>query len=104
MGVRGSVDLVVSNPPYVEEHELSGLPREVLADPLLALAGGVEVFERLFGQAASVLRPGGAVVVEIGETQGIRISAAASRAGFVSVRIEQDLSGRDRFVTAWVPA
>ena len=40
--LRGSVDLVVSNPPYVEEHELSALPREVLADPMLALAGGIE--------------------------------------------------------------
>jgi release factor glutamine methyltransferase len=104
VGLRGSVDLVVSNPPYVEEHELSGLPRDVLADPLLALAGGVEVYERLFAQTAGVLRAGGAVVVEIGETQGNKIRAAASRAGFVSVQVEQDLSDRDRFVTAWMPA
>jgi release factor glutamine methyltransferase len=103
-GLRGSVDLVVSNPPYVEEHELSGLPRDVLADPLLALAGGVEVYERLFGQAAGVLRAGGAMVVEIGEALGNTIRAAASGAGFVSVRVEQDLSGRDRFVTARMPA
>jgi release factor glutamine methyltransferase len=103
-GLRGSVDMVVSNPPYVEEHELSGLPRDVLADPLLALAGGVEVYERLFGQAAGVLRAGGAMVVEIGEARGNTIRAAASGAGFVSVRVEQDLSGRDRFVTARMPA
>jgi release factor glutamine methyltransferase len=102
--LRGSVDLVVSNPPYVEQHELSTLPREVLADPVLALAGGIEVYERLFAQAADVLRPGGAVVVEIGESQGSRVSAAAVKAGFVSVEVEPDLNGRDRIVTARAPA
>jgi release factor glutamine methyltransferase len=102
--LRRSVDLVVSNPPYVEEHELSALPREVLADPLLALAGGIDVYERLFAQAADVLRPGGAVVVEIGDTQGPEVRAVASEAGFVSVQVEPDLTGRDRFITARVPA
>ena len=102
--VRGSVDLVVSNPPYVEPHELAGLPREVLADPLLALAGGIGVYERLFAQAAQVLRPGGALVVEIGELQGSRVRDAATAAGFVSVEVEPDLSGRDRIVTGRAPA
>jgi release factor glutamine methyltransferase len=102
--IRGSVDLVVSNPPYVEPHELATLPREVLADPMLALAGGIEVYERLFAQAARVLRPGGAVVVEIGESQGSRVRAAATAAGFVSVEVEPDLNGRDRIVTGRAPA
>ena len=102
--LRGSIDLVVSNPPYVEPHELASLPREVLADPLLALAGGIEVYERLFAQAAQVLRPGGAIVVEIGESQGSRACAAATAAGFVSVEVEPDLNDRDRIVTARMPA
>ena len=102
--LRGSVDLVVSNPPYVEEHELSALPREVLADPMLALAGGIDVYERLFAQAAEVLRPGGAVVVEIGASQASRVGVAAADAGFGSVEVETDLTGRDRIVTARKPA
>ncbi len=57
--LRGSVDLVVSNPPYVEPHELAALPREVLADPMLALAGGIDVYERLFAQAARGPAAGG---------------------------------------------
>jgi release factor glutamine methyltransferase len=101
--LRGSVDLVVSNPPYVEPHELPALPREVLADPMLALAGGVEVYERLFAQAARVLGPGGAVVVEIGESQGSKVRTAATAAGFVSVEVEPDLNGRDRIVTGRTP-
>ena len=106
--LRGSVDLVVSNPPYVEQHELSALPREVLADPMLALAGGIDVYERLFAQAAEVLRPGGAVVVEIGESQGSAVRAAATAAGFVSVEVEHgshrsrpDRDGADAGV-AWI--
>ena len=101
--LRGSVDLVVSNPPYVEPHEIATLPREVLADPMPALAGGIEVYERLFAQAADVLRPGGAVVVEIGESQGPRVRAAATAARFVSVEVEHDLNGRDRIVTGRTP-
>ncbi|MGZ5213433.1 MAG: peptide chain release factor N(5)-glutamine methyltransferase [Actinomycetota bacterium] len=104
VALRGAVDLVVSNPPYVEEDELAALPREVRADPILALVGGVGVFERLFAQAREVLRPGAAVAVEIGETQGADIRAAASRAGFVAVEVEPDLTGRDRVVTARMPA
>jgi release factor glutamine methyltransferase len=100
---RGAVDLVVSNPPYVEEHELEALPREVRADPISALAGDVGVYERLFTQASEALRPGGAVAVEIGQTHGPAIRAAASRAGFVAVEIAPDLAGRDRVVTARTP-
>ena len=102
--LRGSVDLVVSNPPYVEQHELPALPREVLADPVLALAGGMGLYQRLFAQAARVVRPEGVVVVEIGESQGPRVRAAATAAGFVSIEVEPDLNGRDRIVTGRTPA
>jgi release factor glutamine methyltransferase len=101
--LHGAVDLVVSNPPYVEEHEVAVLSREVLADPIVALAGGVDLYERLFTQASEVLRPGGAVAVEIGETQGSAVRAAASRAGFATIEVERDLAGRDRVVTARMP-
>lgn len=104
VALRGAVDLVVSNPPYVEEHEVAALPRDVRADPMLALAGGVGGFERLFTQASGVLRPGGAVAVEIGQTQGREVCAAASTAGFVTVEVHHDLAGRDRVVTARMPA
>jgi release factor glutamine methyltransferase len=62
------------------------------------------VYERLFAQAADVLRPGGAVVVEIGASQAPRVGVAAEDAGFGSIEVEQDLTGRDRIVTARKPA
>jgi release factor glutamine methyltransferase len=102
--LHGAVDLIVSNPHNVKEHDLPSLPRDVLADTVVALAGGVDVIERLFTQASEVLRPGGVLAVEIGETQGSAIRAAASRVGFVAVDVHPDLVGRDRVVTARMPA
>jgi release factor glutamine methyltransferase len=101
--IRGSVDLVVSNPPYVPIEEVPALTIEVRADPAPALIGGIEVFDRLFGQTTGVLRPGGAVVVEIGESQGEAVTAAAERAGLVRIETHEDLTGRDRVVSAWLP-
>jgi release factor glutamine methyltransferase len=94
----GAIDLVVSNPPYVEPSDVVALPRVVRADPPGALVGGLGVYERLFGQALGCLRPGGAVVVEIGDDQGEAVSSAAAAAGFEDVRLRHDLTGRDRIV------
>ena len=101
--LRGSLSLVVSNPPYVSAEELRGAPAEILADPVLALEGGPEVYRRLFGQAHAWLRAGGHVAVEIGETQSDVVGALAMDAGFEEVRVRQDLAGRDRVVVARRP-
>jgi release factor glutamine methyltransferase len=96
--LRGSVDLVVSNPPYVEPGGLVDLPIEVRADPPAALAGGVGFYPRLFAAAHGWIRTGGSVAVEIGQTQGAAVAAAATSAGFDHVRVLPDLVGRDRVV------
>jgi release factor glutamine methyltransferase len=96
--LRGAVDLVVSNPPYVEPQELVDLPAEVRADPPLAIVGGIDVYRRLFGAARGWIRPGGSVAVEIGQTHGAATAAAATSAGFGDVRVLPDLLGRDRVV------
>jgi release factor glutamine methyltransferase len=101
--LRGAVDLLVSNPPYVEADELDRLPADVRADPEVALAGGVEVYRRLFAGAIEWLRPGGSVVVEIEERRGAAVSAAAADAGLHEVRVLPDLLGRDRIVAGARP-
>jgi release factor glutamine methyltransferase len=102
--LRGSVDLVVSDPPYLDGAAIESLPPEVRADPRLALEGDIELFERLFGQAREVLRAGGTVAVEIGDTLGRAIAEALSAAGFIDVHVERDLTGRDRVAVGTVPA
>ena len=96
--LSGMTDLVVSNPPYLEPAEVETLPPDVRADPTAALIGGIGVYERSFPGAADLLRPGGSVVVEIGDTQGEAVAAAACAAGFEGAHVRSDLAGRDRVV------
>jgi len=93
--LRGQVDLIVSNPPYVTVEEYESLPVEVKAEPLAALVGGTDV-HRLLVKAAEVwLRPGGWLVVEIGAEQGEEVrSLFESR--LTEVSLHADTAGRDR--------
>lgn len=100
--LRGWVDLVVSNPPYVPAEEAEDLPLEVRADPPLALVGGIEVTRRLAGQSSRWLRGGGTLAVEIDARSGEDVARMLS-ASFAGVRIERDLAGRDRVVLARAP-
>jgi release factor glutamine methyltransferase len=102
-GAEGPFDLVVSNPPYVSADDYERLPPEVRADPIEALVGGLDIYERIFAESAPRLRPGGAVVVEIDERQAAAVSDAARAAGASSVRVRTDLAGRDRVVVARWP-
>ena len=99
----GSVDLIVANPPYVAEVDFSGLPADVRREPFEALVAGksgLEVIQRIGARVAEWLRPGGVVICEIGENQGV--SAATSFADLPAV-VRRDLNGRDRYVVAVKP-
>ena len=100
--LRGWVDLIVSNPPYVPEDEIDDLPAEVRADPRLALAGGTEIQRRLAEQAPRWLRSGGTLAVEIDARRGEELTDLLSPR-FARVRLERDLAGRDRVVLARTP-
>jgi ribosomal protein L3 glutamine methyltransferase len=67
-----SYDIIVSNPPYVGEREMRGLPREYRHEPRHALASGHEGLDSvaiILRSAASHLRPRGLLVVEVGNTE-----------------------------------
>ena len=100
--LRGWVDLVVSNPPYLSAEEVEGLPADVRADPRLALVGGPEVYERLAAEALRWLRDDGVLAVEIGATAGDEVGAILRRS-FGGVRVLPDLAGRDRVVVGRRP-
>jgi release factor glutamine methyltransferase len=101
--LRGRVDAVVGNPPYVPVEAKASLPPDVLAEPALAVFGGIELYERLFAGASSWLRSGGLVAVEIEESAADAVSRAAKQAGFVDVFVRRDLTGRDRVVGGRAP-
>jgi release factor glutamine methyltransferase len=99
----GEVDLLVANPPYVAEHEFDSLPVDVKREPRIALIAGLtglEVIREIGNAAAHWLRPGGVLVCEIGETQGI---AAANTFVDLPTVVRKDLTGRDRYVVAVRP-
>ena len=106
LSLRGKVNLLVSNPPYVAEGEWPHLPAEVRAEPYQALVAGprgTEVLERLAAEVRSWLSPAGLVIAEMGETQGETVKSAF-RAGGMDVRIHCDLADRPRFVVGRLPA
>lgn len=101
----GTVDLVVSNPPYVATGERHLPEPEVVDhDPEIALFAGEDGLDvvRLVERAARrLLRPGGLVVVEHSDRQGESAPAVFVPAGgWSEVEEHQDLAGRDRFLTA----
>jgi release factor glutamine methyltransferase len=95
--LRGEVDLIVSNPPYVTLEEYEDLPAEVKAEPYEALVGGTDVHRRLVLAAAEWLKPGGYLFVEIGAEQGDEVRDMFEE-HLQQVQVQPDLAGRDRVV------
>lgn len=101
--VRGSFDVICSNPPYVTEDEMRQLQPEVAFEPAQALHGGVDgldYYRRIFHEAPGFLERPGAVMVEIGADQGQAVSTIAQQAGFEVEKVVVDYQGHDRVVVA----
>jgi release factor glutamine methyltransferase len=97
-----SVDLLVSNPPYVPVGQREGLQREVRDwEPHVALfagTSGFELYERIVADAPRVLRPGGWLVLELGF--GSLEHVTRLLAGWRDVQVEPDLAGIPRVIAA----
>ncbi len=106
-GLRGRLRVIVSNPPYVTEVELAGLPAEVRDhEPAAALVAGPtgrESLEELVTGGPDWLEPGGALILELAPDQAAPMRAVAEVAGYDSVAVHQDLTGRDRVLVARCP-
>lgn len=105
-GARGTIDVVISNPPYIPSADVPDLPAEVAGfEPHLALDGGpdgLELYRRILSDARLWLRPGGLLAVELDERM-VRKAAQEAVEWYEDVRVVSDLSGRDRIVTARLP-
>lgn len=98
------VDVIVSNPPYIESAVCETLdPRVKDFEPRLALDGGesgLEFYDRYLADALNILKPGGAVFFEIGENQGEALRKLMEGYGFSNISIEKDYAGHDRYASA----
>ncbi|MFC7406315.1 peptide chain release factor N(5)-glutamine methyltransferase [Georgenia alba] len=100
----GSVDVVVSNPPYVPPDAEPVDPEVRDHEPDMALYGGgadgLEVPRAVVASAVRLLRPGGRFVMEHAEVQAEAVRRMVTDAGLRSAESGRDLTGRERFVTA----
>jgi release factor glutamine methyltransferase len=99
--LRGRVDVVVSNPPYIPTADLAGLPAEVASrEPRIALDGGadgLDTVRRIVDEARVWLRPGGLLAMET-DTERAKDAAELMSSWYEGVVVGRDLTGRDRIV------
>ena len=102
-GVRGPLDMIVANPPYVDAPTCARLAGSGWPEPMAALRGGAhgaEVSLRLIGQAGGRLRAGGCLLLETAPGHVERLEAALTAAGFAEPAVHRDLGGRPRVMGA----
>jgi release factor glutamine methyltransferase len=99
----GTVDVVVSNPPYIPTGAIPRDPEVRLHDPELALYGGedgLDVVRSVSRTAHRLLRPGGSLIIEHGELQSAAIAGLLRADGWGAIAHHKDLTFRDRATTA----
>ena len=103
---EGQLDLIVSNPPYLTAEEMRHLQPEVAQEPAMALEAGKDglVFYRALAEHyQNALRPGGALVLEIGCAQAADVLALGAANGWVNGSCRKDYGSNDRVVLLQKP-
>jgi release factor glutamine methyltransferase len=96
-----SVDILVSNPPYISTADTDALPPLILAnEPRTALDGGedgLQIIRQIILDATLALKPNGAIFLEIGDEQGLSVKRLLDCAGYSDVTISKDYAHHDRY-------
>ena len=104
--LRGSLDVIVSNPPYIATGDPLVGESVLKWEPHSALFAGKDGLNDLrvvVSGATEWLVPGGLLAVEMGFTQATVVSQLFESAGFKNMSVHKDLAGLDRFVTGIAP-
>jgi len=99
--IEGAFDLIVANLPYVATGERSGLSREVLHDPAVAVFAGErgdELVRELINTACAHLRPGGLLALEVGIGQAEELAALLAEKNYHDIASIRDYCGVTRFL------
>lgn len=100
---EGELDIIVSNPPYLTAAEMQQLQPEVAQEPAMALEAGEDglVFYRALAEHYQrALRPGGALVMEIGWQQRQAVMDLLAQNGWRDITCRKDYGGNDRCILA----
>lgn len=103
----GSYDLIISNPPYIKKAVLDTLQAEVKHEPSMALDGGedgLKFYKAIAELWVPKLKPGGAVMVEIGYTQAAEVTGIFREVGLEHIECIKDLSGNNRVIIGTMTA
>ncbi len=101
IGADKKYDLIVSNPPYINEKDMGNLQPEVEFEPPTALYGGEDglmFYRAIASNYRDSLKSGGSLVFEIGYDQGEAVKDILLALGFKNVKIKKDYSENDRVV------
>ncbi|MTI66361.1 MAG: peptide chain release factor N(5)-glutamine methyltransferase [Firmicutes bacterium] len=100
--LKGNIDIIVSNPPYIPTSDIKTLQREVSKyEPKEALDGGLDglnFYKEITKEANKWLKKNGVLAYEIGYNQGREVINILKSEGFIKVRCFKDLSKNDRVV------
>ena len=98
-----SIDLIVSNPPYIPQEEMKYCSPEVKFEPqtaLLAEDEGLEFYKAIINNYTPILKTGGAICFEVGFKQAQSVKKLLENSGYKNIKIKNDLNGIGRAVTA----
>ena len=98
-----SIDLIVSNPPYIPQEEMKYCSPEVKFEPqtaLLAKDEGLEFYKAIINNYTPILKTGGAICFEVGFKQAQSVKKLLENSGYKNIKIKNDLNGIGRAVTA----
>jgi release factor glutamine methyltransferase len=102
--LKGSIDIIVSNPPYIRSDDMASLQREVKFEPHMALDGGVDgldYYRVIAGVAPDYLKKGGMLLFEVGYDQGQDVKGIIEATNsFTEIGSFFDYQGIERIVSA----
>ena len=92
-------DLIVSNPPYIEENDIHLSQGDVRFEPISALVSGIDGLNdirNIIAHAPQFLKPSGWLMLEHGYNQATNVRQLLLAAGFINIETQQDLGGNER--------
>ena len=100
---ENSIDIIVSNPPYIKSSEIEGLQREVQFEPREALDGGadgLDFYTYIAREWKKYLKPNGNLLFEIGNDQADEVACLLETNGYKNIEIKNDMYGNPRIAAS----